>query len=372
MIPPPGPSECRAPRSPEEPAWSAGLLKPFRIGHYRIENNLILAPMAGVSDRPYRALCRRFGAGLAVSEMVSSDISLWGTPKSLRRLDFAGEQGPVSVQILGTDPAAMAEAARANVGLGAQIIDINMGCPAKKVCRVAAGSALLRDEPLVGRILSAVVEAVNVPVTLKIRTGWSPEARNAVAIAHIAWESGIAALAVHGRTRACGYGAPADYETIRSVGERVEIPLIANGDIDSPEKARRVLNYTGAGAIMLGRAAQGRPWIFRDIAAYLASGAVPAEPPIDWIRNLLLEHLDGLYGFYGTYAGVRIARKHIAWYCRGIAGAASFKERINRAENPRDQKKQVLGFFNEAPKGRMKRHEDCGCDGRFPHARRCR
>ena len=349
MILPSRPYERRVTSPPEDPASSTGLLRPFQIGHHRLDNNLILAPMAGISDRPYRALCRRFGAGLAVSEMVSSDTSLWGTSKSVRRLDFAGERGPISVQILGTNPAAMAEAARVNVALGVQIIDINMGCPAKKVCRVAAGSALLQDEPLVGRILSSVVKAVDVPVTLKIRTGWSPESRNAVAIARIARESGIAALAVHGRTRACGYGTPADYETIRSVRERVDIPLIANGDIDSPEKARRVLKYTGAGAIMIGRAAQGRPWIFRDIAAYLAWGAVPAEPSIDWIRDLLLEHLDSLYEFYGPYAGVRVARKHIAWYCGGIAGAACFRERINRAENPTDQQRQVLCFLNEAP-----------------------
>ena len=347
MNPAPGSTERRPPDSPESPAWDGGLLRRFRIGRCELDNNLILAPMAGISDRPYRALCRRFGAGLAVSEMVSSDTSLWGTTKSVRRLDFSGEPGPVSVQILGTDPAAMAEAARANVGLGAQIIDINMGCPVKKVCRVAAGSALLRDEPLVGRILCAVVESVEVPVTLKIRTGWSPEGRNAVAVARIARESGVAALAIHGRTRACGYGTPADYETIRAVREQVDIPLIANGDIDSPEKARHVLDYTRAGAIMLGRAAQGRPWIFRDIAAYLASGTVPAEPPIDWIRDRLLEHLDALYRFYGQRAGVRIARKHIAWYCRGIPGAACFRERINRAENPMDQTQQVRSFFNK-------------------------
>lgn len=272
------------------------MITPLQIGPHTISGRAVLAPMAGLTDQVFRNICRDFGAAMAVSEMNTADTVLWNTRKSMARLDLSGDNGLRVLQIAGSEPEQMAAAAKAAGDLGADIVDINMGCPAKKVCRVAAGSALLRDEPLVGRILSAVVEAVNVPVTLKIRTGWSPEARNAVAIAHIAWESGIAALAVHGRTRACGYGAPADYETIRSVGERVEIPLIANGDIDSPEKARRVLNYTGAGAIMLGRAAQGRPWIFRDIAAYLASGAMPAEPPIDWIRNLLLEHLDGLYG----------------------------------------------------------------------------
>jgi tRNA-dihydrouridine synthase B len=334
-------------------------LGPFRIGAYRLPNNLILAPMAGVSDRPYRALCRRFGAGLAVSEMVSSDTSLRGSRKTVRRLDFAGETGLISVQIVGTDPGAMAEAARVNVGLGADIIDINMGCPAKKVCRVAAGSALLRDEGLVGRILGTVVAAVGVPVTLKIRTGWSPDHRNAVNIARIAEDAGIAAIAVHGRTRACGYGAPAEYETIREVRDAVHIPLIANGDIDSPAKARDVLDYTGADAIMLGRAAQGRPWIFREIAEYLARKhgrrETPGDeariqaPPADWIRDVVLEHLEALYAFYGIHLGVRIARKHIAWYTRGMAGAGGFRARVYRVEDPRDQTKQVLAFFNQSP-----------------------
>ncbi len=327
-----------------------GMPRPLQIGHCRLANNLVLAPMAGVSDRPFRTLCRRLGAGLAASEMVSSDTALRGTMKSVRRLDFRGESGPVWVQILGTDPTAMAEATRVNLGLGAHIVDINMGCPAKKVCRVAAGSALLRDEPLVARILDAVVRAADpAPVTLKIRTGWSPETRNALAIARIARECGVAALTVHGRTRACGYATPAEHATLRAIRSEVDIPLIANGDIDSPRTARDVLDYTGADAIMVGRAAQGRPWIFRDIAAFLASGALAPEPPRTWIRTLLLEHLDALYSFYGAYAGVRIARKHIAWYCRGLPGAAAFRERINRAEHPRDQSAQVLAFFNEHP-----------------------
>jgi tRNA-dihydrouridine synthase B len=322
----------------------------LRIGPYQLSGNLILAPMAGISDRPYRALCRRLGAALAVSEMVASDTSLWGSPKSVRRLDFAGEAGPVAAQIVGTDPAAMARAARINLDLGAQIIDLNMGCPAKKICRVAAGSALLRDEGLVGRILGAVVTAVApAPVTLKIRTGWSPETRNALRIARIAQDCGIAALAVHGRTRACGYDTPAEYETLREIRANVGIPLIANGDIDSPETARRVLDWTGADAIMIGRAAQGRPWIFRDIAAFLATGHRPPEPPRHWIRDLLLEHIEALYGFYGARAGVRIARKHIAWYCRGFPGAAPFRAAVNRAEQPRDQVAQVLAFFNNDP-----------------------
>jgi tRNA-dihydrouridine synthase B len=329
------------------PGTAQPLLRPLQIGPYRLANNLILAPMAGVSDRPYRTLCRRLGAGLAVSEMVSSDASLRGTTKSVRRLDFAGEHGPISVQIVGNDPAAVAEAARLNLDLGAQIIDINMGCPAKKVCRVAAGSALLRDEPLVGRILAAVVAAVTAPVTLKIRTGWTPETRNALTIARIAEDCGIAALTIHGRTRACGYDTSAEYETIRAVRHILRIPLIANGDIDSSDRAREVLDSTRADAIMLGRGAQGRPWIFRDIAAYLATGTKPPEPPGDWIRDLLLEHLDLLYGFYGSHAGVRIARKHIAWYCRGRPGATRLRERINRAANPRDQAALVSGFYNK-------------------------
>jgi len=332
------------------PAHPAGALRPLTIGPYRFPTNLILAPMAGISDRPYRALCRRFGAALAVSEMVSCDTTLWGSAKSLRRLDFAGEQGPVSVQILGTDPLAMAEAARMNLGAGAQLIDINMGCPAKKVCRVAAGSALLRDELLVGRILSAVVQAAApAPVTLKIRTGWSPGERNALSIARIARECGVAALAVHGRTRGCGYDTPAEHETLRAIRLHVDIPLIANGDIDSPQAARRVLDSTGCDAIMIGRAAQGRPWIFRDIAAYLATGADTPAPARDWISDLLLEHLDALYRFYGTRAGVRIARKHIAWYCRGLPGAAAFRIAVNRADSTLDQQQQVRTFFNEHP-----------------------
>jgi len=326
--------------------------RPFAIGPYRFANRLILAPMAGISDRPYRALCRRFGAALAVSEMVSCDASLRGSLKSIRRLDFAGEAGPVSVQILGTDPVAMAEAARVNLALGAQIIDINMGCPAKKVCRVAAGSALLRDELLVGRILGAVVQAAGpAPVTLKIRTGWSPTERNALAVARLARDCGISALAVHGRTRACNYATPAEHDTLRSLRSQVDITLIANGDIDSPQAARRVLDSTGCDAIMIGRAAQGRPWIFRDIAGFLATGATPTEPPRDWIRDLLLEHLTGLYDFYGSRAGVRIARKHIAWYCRGLPGAAVFRDAVNRSDSTLDQIRKVMAFFNERPAG---------------------
>ena len=318
----------------------------MNIGDIKLSNNLVLAPMAGVTDRPFRELCRGLGAGLAVSEMVSANTVLRGTKKSIRRLDHSGEAGPISAQILGTDPTAMAEAARANLDLGARIIDINMGCPAKKVCKVAAGSALLRDEPLVGRILEAVVAAVPVPVTLKIRTGWSPEERNALQIACIARESGIAALAVHGRTRSCGYAGAAEYETIRAIKQEIPIPLIANGDIDSPEKARLVLDYTGADAIMIGRAAQGRPWIFQEISDYLETGVPPHSPPADWIKDTLIAHLRELYRFYGVHRGVRIARKHVAWYAKNRKGAAQFSEAFNRAETPREQQDQIEAFFN--------------------------
>jgi tRNA-dihydrouridine synthase B len=335
-------------------------LRPFQIGPHRLPNNLILAPMAGISDRPYRMLCRQFGAGLAVAEMVSANTALWGSTKSIRRLDYQGETGPISAQIVGADPAEMAAAACVQADLGADIIDINMGCPAKKVCKVAAGSALLRDETLVGRILESVVAAVAIPVTLKIRTGWSPESRNALRIAQIARESGIAALTVHGRTRACHYETPAEYDTMRAIREAIAIPLIANGDIDSPEQARRVLDYTGADAIMIGRAAQGRPWIFREIAAELATGNSTVEqmshgriPSKSWIREILQGHLEELYLFYGSHSGVRIARKHIAWYCRHLPGAAGFRDDINRTETPADQMARVLAFFDHCPDTEM-------------------
>lgn len=336
-------------------------IRPFQIGPHRLPNNLILAPMAGVSDRPFRMLCRRFGAALAVAEMVAADTTLWGSTKSVRRLDYQGEPGPIWAQLVGADPAALAAAARVQADLGADLLDLNMGCPAKKVCKVAAGSALLRDEPLVGRILEAVVGAVAIPVTLKIRTGWSPQDRNAVRIARIASACGIAALTVHGRTRACGYDTPAEYETIRAIRAAVPIPLIANGDIDSPARARRVLDYTGADAIMIGRAAQGRPWIFRDIAAELATddravapthGRTPTcerVPPRDWIKDILTAHLEEIYLFYGSWGGVRIARKHIAWYCRHLPGAAKFRHDINRTETPAEQLAEVIAFFDHCP-----------------------
>jgi tRNA-dihydrouridine synthase B len=321
----------------------------MHIGPVRLDNRLILAPMAGVTDRPFRQLCRRMGAGLAVSEMVAADTGLWGTRKTRSRLDHSGEAGPISVQIVGADPTAMAEAARLNRDLGADIIDINMGCPARKVCKVAAGSALLRDEALGARILEAVMAAAEVPVTLKIRTGWAPGERNALRIARIARESGISALAVHGRTRACGFAGQAEYETMRQIKTEIPITLIANGDIDSPEKARAVLDCTGADAIMLGRAAQGRPWIFREVAHFLATGARLPDPPAAWIRETLLTHLEGLYGLYGIPAGVRIARKHIAWYCGSHPEGGRLRETINKAETAEQQKTLIWAWFDRPP-----------------------
>ncbi len=304
--------------------------------------------MAGVTDRPFRQLCKRYGAGLAASEMVSANPELRASLKTQRRLDHSGEASPIVVQIAGADPAHMAAAARDNVALGAEIIDINLGCPAKKVCNAQAGSALLRDEALVARILRAVVQAVDVPVTLKIRTGWAPEQRNGVAIARLAEDCGIAALAVHGRTRACAFTGTAEYETLRAIKAAVRIPVIANGDITSPQQARTVLNHTGADAVMIGRAAQGRPWIFRDIHHYLLHGAVPAAPTPMERRALLLEHLDALYRFYGEALGVRVARKHIAWYCQGDPNGAWLRERINRAEQGMEQQHHVRAYFEHA------------------------
>ncbi len=318
----------------------------MQIGPYRLKNNLVLAPMAGVTDRPFRLLCRRLGAGLAVSEMVSSNSLLWGSEKTRRRADHQGEPEPRSVQIAGADPAMMAEAARYNVDNGAQIIDINMGCPAKKVCNVMAGSALLRDEALVARILEAVVAAVPVPVTLKIRTGWDTERRNGVTIARIAEQAGIQALAVHGRTRACAYRGTAEYDTIAAIKAAVNIPVIANGDIRTPEQAKAVLAYTGADGVMIGRAAQGRPWIFDLIAHYLETGELKADPPLTVIRDLMLEHLAGLYAFYGEHIGVRVARKHISWYSKGQPGGAAFRQAVNRVDDVAEQLALTRDFFD--------------------------
>jgi tRNA-dihydrouridine synthase B len=318
----------------------------MRIGPYKLRNQLVLAPMAGVTDRPFRQLCKKLGAGLAVSEMVSCNSALWGSKQSLRRMDHEGEVEPRSIQIAGADPKMMADAARFNVDRGAQIIDINMGCPAKKVCNVMAGSALLQNEVLVGQILDAVVSAVDVPVTLKIRTGWDPANRNALSVAQISEQAGIQALSIHGRTRACGYRGDAEYQTIRSVKQAVSIPVIANGDITGPEKARQVLENTGADAVMIGRAAQGRPWIFREIEHYLSTGMLLAEPGVEEIRTIMTEHLNNLYQFYGEYTGVRVARKHIAWYSKGQPDGNAFRQRINRVEKLDEQLAMTHDFFD--------------------------
>ncbi len=317
----------------------------MQIGPYRIHPPVVLAPMAGVTDKPFRLLCKQLGAGLAVSEMTTADPTLWHTRKSLRRMDHEGEPEPVSVQIAGYDPAMLAEAARFNVASGAQIIDINMGCPAKKVCNVWSGSALLQDEPLVARICRAVVEAVEVPVTLKIRTGWNRDNRNALTIARIAEDSGIAALSVHGRTRADKYEGEAEYETIAAVKAAVRIPVLANGDITTPERAKHVLAVTGADAVMIGRGAQGRPWIFREIAHYLATGEKLAEPPPAEVAAILLGHLEHLHAFYGELAGVRIARKHLGWYARDRPENAAFRQVVNRAETAHEQLALTRRYF---------------------------
>jgi tRNA-dihydrouridine synthase B len=323
----------------------------MRIGPHELRNNVFVAPMAGVTDRPFRQLCKRLGAGYAVSEMAASNPRLWASEKTSRRLNHDGEAEPRAVQLAGADPVMLAEAARYNVARGAQVIDINMGCPAKKVCNVACGSALLRDEALVARILDAVVAAVDVPVTLKFRTGWDPGSRNAVAIARRAEAAGIAMLTLHGRTRACGYGGRAEYETIRAVKRAVAIPVVANGDIDSPEKAREVLAATGADAVMIGRAAQGRPWIFREIAHFLSTGQHLPAPSLAEARELLLTHLEDHYRFYGADQGVRTARKHIIWYTRGLEGGAAFQARMNTIEDAGAQARAVAAFLDEQARG---------------------
>jgi len=323
----------------------------MRIGPYLIDPPVILAPMAGVTDKPFRMLCKRLGAGLAVSEMTTSDPRFWHTTKSLRRMDHAGEPDPVSVQIAGTEPAALAEAARYNVDHGAQLIDINMGCPAKKVCNAWAGSALMRDEALVGRILEAVVGAVDVPVTLKIRTGWDQAHRNAPAIARIAEASGIAALAVHGRTRDQLYTGTAEYDTIAAIKADLRIPVIANGDIDSPEQAARVARLTGADAVMVGRAAQGRPWIFREIAHFLRTGERLPEPSLREVRDLLLGHLHDLHAFHGEESGVRIARKHLGWYAKDRAENAAFRAVVNQAQTAEAQIRLTKDYFDALARG---------------------
>ena len=315
---------------------------------FTLRNNLFVAPMAGVTDRPFRQLCKKMGAGLAVSEMVTSNSLLYGSAKTQRRANHDGEVEPISVQIAGSIPEMMADAARHNVARGAQIIDINMGCPAKKICNVMAGSALLKDEPLVGRILEAVVKAVpETPVTLKIRTGWDKTNRNALTILKIAEQSGIRALAMHGRTRACGYTGHAEYETIAAVKAEARIPIIANGDITSPEKAKHVQEATGADALMIGRAAQGRPWLFREIEHYLKTGTHLMPPRVAEIHEILLAHLEDLYDFYGTETGVRVARKHISWYTKGLVGSAAFRKMMNTLPTVEAQREAVDQFFQQ-------------------------
>ena len=317
----------------------------MHIGPYELKNNLIVAPMAGVTDRPFRQLCKTMGAGMAVSEMVASNSLLWGSEKTRRRANHDGEVDPISVQIAGADPKMLAAAAQYNVDQGAQIIDINMGCPAKKVCNVMAGSALLKDERLVGEILETVVEAVNVPVTLKIRTGWDRENRNALHVARIAESAGVRALTIHGRTRACGFSGVAEYETIAAVKAQVRMPVIANGDIATPERVQEVLGCTGADGVMIGRAAQGRPWMFREIEHFLETGERLPPPEVAEIHRVLVAHLHDLYEFYGEYTGVRVARKHISWYTKGLAGSAAFRHAMNRLESSMEQLAAVEAFF---------------------------
>ncbi len=319
----------------------------MKIGPYTLDNNLFLAPMAGITDLPYRRLCRKFGAALTVSEMTSSDPSLWNTRKSRLRRVFTDEVAPRSVQIAGTNPKRMAEAAKFNVDLGAQIIDINMGCPAKKVCNVQAGSALMKNEPLVQSILEAVVDAVDVPVTLKIRTGWSPEQRNGMQIAMLAQNSGIQLLSVHGRTRACAYKGAVEYDTIKDIKQSVSIPVIANGDIDDPEKAAYVLKYTGADGLMIGRAAQGNPWIFEEILHYLETGEALASPTLENQQEVILEHLDELHRFYGETVGVRIARKHIGWYLARFSESESWRLRLVQTDSTKEQLWLLTSFFEK-------------------------
>ena len=322
------------------------------IGPFQIKAPVVLAPMAGVTDRPFRRLCLQLGAGLVVSEMVTSDTRLWHTRKSRLRLIHEGEAEPRSVQIAGGDPAIMAKAAKCNADMGAQIIDINMGCPAKKVCNKVAGSALMKDEPLVKDILTAVVNAVDVPVTLKIRTGWNLEQRNALTIARIAEDCGIQALAIHGRTRCCMYQGEAEYDTIAEVCSALSIPVIANGDITSPEKARQVLKYTGAKAVMIGRAAQGRPWIFQEVTHYLTHGERMEPPPVMVVQEILMNHLHELYAFYGETMGIRIARKHVGWYLQSTDKSAAFRKLFNQMASTSAQLGGIKEYFAHMIEGK--------------------
>jgi tRNA-dihydrouridine synthase B len=313
-----------------------------KIGPYTLASNILLAPMAGVTDRPFRMLCRRFGAGLAASEMLSADVRLWDTPKSRRRMDHTGEPAPRVVQIAGYDPAMMAEAARRNIDQGAQIIDINMGCPAKKVCNRLAGSALLQDEALVARILHSVVQAVDVPVTLKTRTGWNPANKNGLRVAQIAEACGVQALAIHGRTRTDMYHGFAEHETVATIKANVRIPVFANGDIDSPQRAREVLQKTNCDGVLIGRAAQGRPWIFDEVNFFLSSGEFREVLAPEKVRDIMRAHLEDLYAFYGDETGVRVARKHLSWYLRQHQGQETLRNRLVQLATPREQLSALL------------------------------
>jgi tRNA-dihydrouridine synthase B len=330
----------------DSPPMTAKTARSVKIGPYELPSIVLLAPMAGVTDRPFRILCRRFGAGLAASEMLSADVRLWDTPKSRRRMDHTGEPGPRVVQIAGFDPAMMAEAARRNVDAGAQIIDINMGCPAKKVCNRLAGSALLQDEPLVARILESVVRAVDAPVTLKTRTGWDRDHKNGVRIARIAEDNGIQALAIHGRTRSDLYQGNAEHETVAAIKAVVKIPVFANGDIDSPQAARRVLELTRCDGVMIGRAAQGRPWIFDEVNFFLAEGESRATLALEKVRDIMRAHLEDLYAFYGEETGVRVARKHLSWYFRQHPGQEALRNRLVQIETPQEQLSTLLEHYD--------------------------
>jgi tRNA-dihydrouridine synthase B len=319
----------------------------MKIGKYDLDRPIILAPMAGVTDRPFRQLCKELGASLAVSEMVGANSFLHGSEKTQRRANHDGETKPISVQIVGSDPKMLAETARINEANGAEIIDINMGCPAKKICNTFAGSALLQDEPLVGKILDAVVGAVDIPVTLKIRTGWDEKNKNGVKIGKIAQSAGIKALSVHGRTRACRFKGHAEYDTIKKIKSELDIPVIANGDIKTPLDAKKVLEYTGVDGIMVGRAAQGNPWIFKEINHYLDTGEILEKPSTTEIKNTLLNHLSNLYEFYGERTGVLVARKHVSWYSKGQRNGGEFRNNFNRIHSSKEQLKLVKDFFEQ-------------------------
>ena len=320
-------------------------MNPLRIGPYTLSSPFVLAPMAGITDAPFRRLCRRFGAGMTTSEMTTADTSLWQTPKSRHRLDLDLDAEPVAVQIAGSEPSQLAIAARACVDRGAQIIDINMGCPAKKVCRKLAGSALLKDEKLVADILNTVVRAVDVPVTLKYRTGWDTEHRNALNVAHIAEDAGVQALAIHGRTRACRYDGEAEYDTIAAVKQSVSIPVIANGDITTLEKSLEVLRLTNADGLMIGRGAQGRPWIFRDLSLLLDPHTEKTQLDKTELRDIMLGHLHDLHRFYGDLTGVRVARKHLTWYCNSLENADAFRHQVVRVDHASEQIRLTKEFF---------------------------